>query len=183
VSICTIILSTRVARVRHMTQNDPITPIPARNLAAHSRGHMIWSNSLLTVGSLVALCSFCCAAEMIVEICGGNMHLSGSVAALLFFVGITVGGAVVVRAQLKNRRALKELNQEQCVLGYAKAEKGRGLTVSEISLTCSLNIGDTAAVINRLLMRGVCQVDVSDEGELIYAFSCFSKQIEKNPDK
>jgi predicted DNA-binding transcriptional regulator len=163
-----------------LTQIDASTPASSKNSVSQSQsqGPGIKSTSLLIIGTLVALFSGCCAAEVIVEMLGASVQFSGFVAALVFFVGLIVASAAVVRAQLKERKAVKDLNQEQRILNYAKAENGRGLTVSEISLTCALTIRDTVDVINSLVTRGVCQTDVSEKGELLYAFPCFSKQKE-----
>ncbi|HEY9776605.1 MAG TPA: hypothetical protein V6C81_22775 [Planktothrix sp.] len=160
-----------------MPDQDVQLPAQQKSELAPVKFLPIWRATVLAVGSFLAICGFALSAEILVELFGGSPDSSGKVAAMLFFIGIGWVSALACRAQLKERSAIKELNHEQKVLSYAKAENGRGLTVSEVSLNCSMNVSDSLNICNRLAARGLCQVDVSEVGEMLYVFPCFKKQI------
>ncbi len=96
-----------------------------------------------------------------------------------FLAGLVFVGLKLIQSQLRERNALRQINEEQLILSRAKT-KGGSLTVSDAALECKLGISDTKKAFERLALTGVCRVDVNDAGELFYWFPTFekSKQIQ-----
>jgi hypothetical protein len=69
---------------------------------------------------------------------------------------------------------LRELEREAAVLTFLKRE-GRSVTLHDVALNCSLRIVDAVSVLNGLTTRGVCVMDVSEEGELLYYFPSLNR--------
>jgi len=88
---------------------------------------------------------------------------------IVFLCGLVFVGWKLVQGRLHDKKAVKELKEEQLILNRARANVG-SLTVSEVALECQMSIADAKKAFERLSMLGVCQVDVTDEGELCYRF-------------
>ncbi len=103
-------------------------------------------------------------------ITGTTQHgVSSQLGLITFLSGFVVWGWFLFKGGLEERKALKELKEEQLILTRAKANHG-SLTVSETALESQISIGDAKKAFERLSMTGVCQVDVTDDGELCYRF-------------
>ncbi len=94
---------------------------------------------------------------------------------IAFLTGLVYLGFRLVAGQLKERRAVKELYEEQALLNHAKS-KGGVLTVSEAALNCRLSILDAKLAFERLSRLSVCQVDVTEQGEICYRFPSFESR-------
>jgi hypothetical protein len=75
--------------------------------------------------------------------------------------------------QAKEIRSANLFTQEQNILRYAQEQNGRPLTVSEISLYCSLPVKDAVQTLNKLSGLGACSGHVTEEGEMLFCFSSF----------
>ena len=96
---------------------------------------------------------------------------------IVFLFGIILVCLNYLRGQWKERKAVKEVEAERLILGHAKAGKGI-ITVSAASLECGLSISNAKKTLERLAMTGVCHVDVSEQGELVYCFPSFESKPE-----
>lgn len=104
-------------------------------------------------------------------------HSVGSQLGLIVFLcGIFFVGCKMIMSKLNERKAIKELKEEQLLLNRAKAEKGV-LTVSEAALECQMSILDTKKAFERLALTSVCRIDVTEEGELCYRFPSFESEV------
>ena len=99
-----------------------------------------------------------------------KFQIGTHIGVVVLFAGILVGCAAVFRAELSKRREIEQLNEEQLVLRMAKRHPQRSFTIPEAMLECRMNITDTAKVLKRLSMQGVCRVDVNNSGEIVYKF-------------
>ncbi|MBP9091326.1 hypothetical protein KBI23_09870 [bacterium] len=106
-------------------------------------------------------------------IAGTTKHgVPSQVGLIAFLSGLVFLGFTLVTGQLKERQAVKELNAEQTLLLRAK-DKGGVITVAEAALESRLSILDAKRAFERLSALGVCQVDVTEQGELCYRFAGF----------
>ena len=106
-------------------------------------------------------------AEIIV---GETKHgVSSQLGLIVFLAGLVFVGWKLVQGRLVENKAVRELQEEQLILSKAKT-RGQALTVSETALECQLSISETKKAFERLALTGVCQIDVTDEGELCYNF-------------
>ena len=123
---------------------------------------------------LMAIFSACFFVAFIIDAFTGDMrHGPGTQAAcIIMFGGIFAACAFYLRSRWKDKGAVAELQQEQLILNLAKSNRGE-VTVAEVSVDCGLSISVTKKAFERLSMTGVCQVDVSDQGELVYRFPSF----------
>ena len=62
--------------------------------------------------------------------------------------------------------------REQRILGVAEKEQGR-VTVLEVASRCDLTSGEAKALLDDLVLRGVAQLHVSEDGVLVYVFPDF----------
>lgn len=156
---------------------NPLVPDHEQKSLSLTPKQKAWSNFQIVAGSLLGLGSACCVVEEIIWFCTGRIkELGGQVAATLFFVGLVVGSFLIVRNEWSKRRALREARQEQLVLRHAKTEPNNSTTISSISLNCSMSLAESIEVANRLTKRGVCTVDVSDSGDMLYCFPSLGKK-------
>ncbi|MBI5175538.1 MAG: hypothetical protein HY986_21820, partial [Candidatus Melainabacteria bacterium] len=111
-------------------------------------------------------------------IAGTTRHgVPSQVGLIAFLTGLVYLGFRLVSGQLKERRAVKELYEEQALLNRAKSKHGV-LTVSEAALDCRLSILDAKQAFERLSKLSVCQIDVTEQGELCYRFPSFENPCE-----
>ena len=123
---------------------------------------------------LMAIFSACFFVAFIIDAFTGDMrHGPGTQAAcIIMFGGIFAACAFYLRSRWKDKGAVAELQQEQLILNLAKSNRGE-VTVAEVSVDCGMSISVAKKAFERLAMTGVCQVDVSDQGELVYRFPSF----------
>jgi hypothetical protein len=113
-------------------------------------------------------------------IAGETKHgISSQLGLITFLAGLVVVGWKLVESRLKESRAWKELGEEQLILSRAKSNGG-SLTVTQTALECGVSILDAKKAFERLSMSGVCQVDVTDDGELCYNFPSLRLKLEAN---
>lgn len=112
-------------------------------------------------------------------ITGTTRHgVASQLGLIAFLCGLVFVGMKLINAQLIERQAVKEIQEEQAILSQAKL-KGGTLTISSAALDCKMRISDTKKVFERLAQTGICRVDVNDAGELYYWFPTFEpKQID-----
>ena len=96
---------------------------------------------------------------------------------VVFLFGVILVCLSYLRRQSKERKALKEVEEEELILGHAKASQGL-ITVSAASLECGMPISHAKKCLERLAMTGVCHVDVSEQGQLLYCFPSFQSKPE-----
>jgi hypothetical protein len=161
-----------------MTAGDPETKqpeickqVPSRKPADFSVGPSKRHN--FSFGFGIFLMIFCSGliVTYVAELFTGEVrHGVGSQMGLIVFLcGLVFVGWRMVESRLKESRALKELKEEQLIMNRARTYSGL-LFISETALECQLSISDTKAALERLSRLGVCQVDVTGEGELCYQF-------------
>ncbi|MBX9569693.1 MAG: hypothetical protein K2X77_12395 [Candidatus Obscuribacterales bacterium] len=115
-------------------------------------------------------------AELLVH---ENKHPVSSQVGLMFFLaGLIVVCLRIVRIHLSDSKAVRELKEEQSILNRARQRK-RPLTITETALDCQMRISDTKKAFERLSLTGVCQIDVTEEGELCYIFPSFESDSRK----
>lgn len=114
-------------------------------------------------------------------ITGTTRHgVASQLGLITFLFGLIFVGLKLVQRELNERKAVKEIHEEQLILSRAKA-KGGSLTMSEAALECRMRLCDTKKAFERLALTGVCRIDVTDAGELYYWFPTFEakqKQLE-----
>lgn len=114
------------------------------------------------------------------EIIAGNPKygVAHHLGLITFLAGLVFVGVKLVQVKLKEKRALRQIKEEQLILSRAKIDGGT-LTISAAALECGIGIADTKSAFERLSQTGVCQIDVNEHGELYYRFPTFlNKQIE-----
>ena len=123
---------------------------------------------------LMAIFSACFFVAFIIDAFTGDMrHGPGTQAAcIIMFGGLFAACSFYLRSRWKDKGAVAELQQEQLILNLAKSNRGE-VTVAEVSVDCGMSISVAKKAFERLAMTGVCQVDVSDQGELVYRFPSF----------
>lgn len=98
--------------------------------------------------------------------------LGGQIFALIFFLVPGLLGAYLAWQNLRprpTRPRLTERDREQLVLDLADAQGGR-VTVAQVAARCDLGIDEAKAVLDRMAVHGVADLQVTDEGGLVYVF-------------
>jgi hypothetical protein len=123
--------------------------------------------------SLILFSGFLLTTSIVEILAHENKHaLSTLVGLAVFFGGLLVICSRNVWIQSNDRKAMRELREEQSILNRARQTK-LALTIPETALNCQLRIADTKKAFERLSLTGVCQIDVTEEGELCYRFPSF----------
>lgn len=119
---------------------------------------------------LILICSGLIVTYISEIITGTTRHgVASQMGLIVFLIGLVFVGWKMVQSRLHEKKAWKELREEQLILNRARDYAG-SLTVSQTALDCQIAIADTKRAFERLSILGVCQVDVTDEGELCYRF-------------
>ncbi|MBX3074804.1 hypothetical protein KF728_01680 [Candidatus Obscuribacterales bacterium] len=133
-------------------------------------GSLVSSRSFWLGVSLIIFCGGLDVTYIAEIITGETRHgVSSQLGLITFMAGLVFVGWKLVEAKLREGKAWKELREEQLILSRAKTNGGT-LTVSETALESGISILDAKKAFERLSLSGVCQVDVTDEGELCYNF-------------
>lgn len=122
---------------------------------------------------LITFCSGLIVTYIAEFIAHENKHpISSQAGLIVFLAGIVFICVRNVRIHLREGKAVKELKEEQSILNRARQRK-QPLTITETALDCQLRISDAKKAFERLSLTGVCQIDVTEEGELCYRFPSF----------
>lgn len=105
----------------------------------------------------------------------GKHPIASQLGLIVFLSGICFVGIRMINSRGREQCAIKELQEEQLILNRAKANNGL-LTVSQTALECRLRIADTKKAFERLAATSICQIDVTEDGELCYRFASFEKK-------
>lgn len=137
-------------------------------------------NFLVVLGGfLIVFCGGLIVTYVSEIITGTTKHgVSSQLGLITFLAGLVFVGWKLIQGRLAERKAVKELKEEQLILTRAKAKDG-SLTVSETALECRISIADTKKAFERLAITGVCRIDVTDEGELCYRFPSLRLSLKK----
>jgi hypothetical protein len=148
----------------------------------------LWASPIVRVvvrstAVLVALSSVFFVVSAIVELIqGGSKTEPGVLAGLaVFFAGTCVGsGWVAWKAFRPGRRGPVILPEtpEQRILALASTEAGR-VTVAEVAATCHLDLDDAKQELDKLVLKHAAQMEVTDEGVLVYELVGFLSDEEK----
>ena len=140
-------------------------------------------------GVLVALFSAFFVAASVGELAtGGDGTTSvGVYLGLLAFFGLTFAvGAWLSWTHLwrgpgragHRPPRMTDAEREQRILDYAAGEGGR-VTVPEVASHCDLTVGDSKAGLDHLVLMGVAELHVSEQGVLVYVFPGFLSDEQK----
>jgi hypothetical protein len=100
----------------------------------------------------------------------GTHSLQRMIPAVILYGGFSLAAAGLSIWKIKERAATVRLIQEQSILNYAATQPGRSLTLSDIVTHSGLTLGDTKKVLERMISLGVCEMNVSEQGKVSYAF-------------
>lgn len=151
----------------------PPAPINKATSGSYARSRAFWLGV-----SLIIFCGGLDITYIAELIAGETQHGVSSQLGLIFFMaGLTFVGWKLVESRLRESKGMKELREEQLILSRAKSNGG-ALTVSETALESGISILDAKKAFERLSMSGVCQVDVTEEGELCYNFPSLRLKLE-----
>lgn len=98
---------------------------------------------------------------------------------ITFLAGMFFVSSFVVFSQWKEHLAQKEVRIDQAILSGAK-NNGGVFSISQAALSGGFAIGETKTAFERLAATGICQVDVTVEGELCYVFPAFTHVVAVN---
>ena len=119
---------------------------------------------------------------------GGDGKTSlGVYVGLIVFLGLTMAaGAWLAWTRLWQApgRAghrpppMSDAEREQRVLDLAERQGGR-VTVAEVASRCDLTVDASKAALDQLVLHGVAELQVSEQGVLVYVFPGFLSDEEK----
>ncbi len=98
---------------------------------------------------------------------------------ITFLAGMFLVSSYVVFSRWKEHRAQKEVCIDQAILSGAKSNGGI-FSISQAALSGGFAIGETKTAFERLAATGICNVDVTIEGELCYVFPAFTKMVRES---
>jgi hypothetical protein len=130
------------------------------------------------LGVVLVLVGLPLAVAIGVSLAGSStVPFATRVAGFVFFAGLTLTGAYLARRNLSRiqHAALSEFEQEQALLGLARANGGR-VTLAEVASGCKLTVAESKATLERLTVQGVADVVVTDDGSVAYDFKGLNKR-------
>jgi len=138
---------------------------------------------LSSLGFCLVIISAVFIAIGVVELIRGDSksETSGLIGMVVLFVGFGIGGWKLVQANRSPSvpHLSKEQLREQSILDLAAAKRGR-VTVAEVSAHCDLSLDDSKAELDRLAARRVAELEATEGGVLVYVFSGFLSDEEKD---
>ncbi len=154
--------------IENTPQIEQRTPV-ARHKPLAS-GAFLQNVKLVTGVFLMLFCSALIVTYISEIITGTTLYgVASALGLIVFLAGLGWIGWMMVKSRLTEKNALRELREEQLILTRARANAG-SLTVGQTALECQFKIADTKRAFERLSLLGVCQVDVTEQGELCYRF-------------
>lgn len=106
-----------------------------------------------------------------------RVPISTLVGLLTFLAGIVFVCARKIGSHRHESAAYRELYEEQEILNRARQTRSP-LTIVKTALDCKIRISEAKKAFERLALTGVCQIDVTEEGELCYRFPGFESADE-----
>lgn len=152
-----------------------------QNLTTTQKNGLTGEYVLFVMSALISMIAGSIGATVIAAIASGHRlgtHSSfeGAVGALMFYLSISIFFGIAAHRKCIQIAAFKEPERERVILAFAKQEN-RAVTVPDVALNCGMRIVDSALVLNRLTARGVCQMDITEDGQIIYSFQNCYRQI------
>src|SRR5215218_8443163 len=89
---------------------------------------------------------------------------------IVLFGGLAVGGIFAAWKFMRKGPAAPNYDLENRILQLAEA-KGRRLTVGMVALHCRASIEESRAALERMALQGAANVQVEDDGGIVYDFS------------
>ncbi len=99
---------------------------------------------------------------------------------LIFFGGLAAGGIFAAWKFMRSAPARPNFDLENRILQLAAA-KGCRLTVGMVALHCRASIEESRATLERMALQGAANVQVEDDGGIVYDFSDLLPACEPQP--
>lgn len=130
----------------------------------------------IVLGILITLFSSFFVFAAIGDLITGDKQGTGTgvlLGLLVFFLGTAFSGVLLARYGFSKQKSnLSEFDLEQQVLVLAKLTHGK-LTVAEVALQCKSTIEESKAVLDKMAMQGVAEMQFTDDGNFFYLFHSF----------
>ncbi len=148
-----------------LNQNDNL---PAKQGFRTSIKELIVRRIVFSISAIISILLGSIGIADVVHLCTGKLpvdYLVSAIAALLFSFFFSF----IALHQYRLICTLTEFERECTILAFAKRQGGV-VSLPAVALNCSLRIADAVNVLNSLTSRGVCILDVSENGDLLYCF-------------
>src|SRR5215212_2245007 len=99
---------------------------------------------------------------------------------IVLFGGLAVGGLFAAWKFMRSAPARPNFELENRILQLAEA-KGCRLTVGMVALHCRASIEESRAALERMALQGAANVQVEDDGGIVYDFSDLLPSSESDP--
>ncbi|MCA9815797.1 MAG: hypothetical protein H6677_00095 [Candidatus Obscuribacterales bacterium] len=123
-------------------------------------------------GSVLGALTFSSLAAMLVaSAIRGDLSMHDAVSYIPIFLILSFAFSLHIQSFINRHRQAKELALEQSILYFAQQSGPGAVSIPEVSLGCGLRISQTETILNQMSARGICRIDVNQDGQLIYTFS------------
>ncbi len=139
---------------------------------------------MIFIGGLVSICSAFFVVAAIGDLLSGNSDTQpGVLWGLLVFFSLTcAGGIYLIVSTRKRSHQQRTQQQERDVLRLVAARGGR-ITPFEVAAESELSATQAQAILESLCQVGMAELQVTEQGNLIYVFRSFMADDEKTSAK
>jgi hypothetical protein len=157
-----------------------MAPNQSKKPTGQSPGPLRYGCGILSIcGSLLSLIFVFAAISDLVS--GREPDKTGVVIGLLvFFVGLAAIGVFAAWKFMRRAPAQPNFDLENRILQLAAA-KGCRLTVGMVALHCRASIEESREALERMALQGAANVQVEDDGGIVYDFSDLLPAREPKP--
>ncbi len=157
-----------------------MTPDQLQKPTGSAPGVFRFGCGILSIGGALFSLFFVVAAFFDLIFKGEPKEVGVSVGIIVFFGGLAALGIYVAWKFLRSAPAPPNAELENRILQLAEA-KGCRLTVGMVALHCRVSIEESRAALERMALQGAANVQVEDDGGIVYDFSDLLPSADNRP--
>jgi hypothetical protein len=157
-----------------------MTPNQQQRQTGSTPGVLRLGCGILSIGGVLFCLFFVVAAFFDLVINRDPKEVGVLVGMIVLFGGLAAAGVFAAWKFLRSAPAPPNFELENRILQLAEA-KGCRLTVGMVALHCRVSIEEGRAALERMALQGAANVQVEDDGGIVYDFSDLLPSCEAKP--
>jgi hypothetical protein len=157
-----------------------MTPNQLQKPTGQAPGAFRYGCGILSIGGALISLFFVVAAFSDLVINRDPKEVGVLIGMIVLFGGLAAAGIFGAWKFMRRAPALPDFDLENRILQLANA-KGCRLTVGMVALHCRASIEESRAALERMALQGAANVQVEDDGGIVYDFSDLLPSADSRP--
>jgi hypothetical protein len=157
-----------------------MTPNQLQKPTGSMPGVFRYGCGILSIGLALLSLFFVVAAFFDLVINRDAKEVGVLVGMIVLFGGLAAAGVFAAWKFMRSAPAAPNFDLENRILQLAAA-KGCRLTVGMVALNCRVSIEESRAALERMALQGAANVEVEDDGGIVYDFSDLLPNSDRRP--